>query len=300
MSKISIPKKDIRHCEEFQNFMKELGWISDEIDGELIYLRKFPLLGYFAKMPRPGKAPSISKILSYCKSHHIFQFKMSPSLITGTQEYFHYKKQLLDNQFRIDRFPFNPTTTIYFDLKKSEEDLFNSFSSAKRRGIRRAKKNGITIIRSSNLKPFEWMRWRQFGWTGFLISHEMKHLWKFFYPKKGTLLLAYQTGTPSDPDVPHANSNIPVAGVFMIHHKNLAVYWYASAWKIGKRLQAPSLLIWESLKLAKEKGCTIFDCDGIADPRFPEASKPWLGFTKFKEGFNGETVEFCENFTINL
>lgn len=289
--------QDIRHSKEFQNFMKDLGWETDAIDEQLIYLRKFPIMGYFAKMPRPRTVPAFSKIKNYCKKKKIFQLKISPSITTNDQDYLTVKKQLLNSGFKIDSFSFNPTTTIYFDLKQSEESLFNSFSSAKRRGIRRASKNGIVIQESDDLKSFEWMRWRQFGWTGFMISYEMKHLWKYFYPNKGTLLLAYQKNSPSDEGVPITDSDKPVAGVFIIRHEKLAVYWYASAWKIGKRLQAPSLLIWESLKLAKKKGCTIFDCDGIADSRFPEASKPWLGFTKFKEGFNGSVVEFCENFT---
>ncbi|OGG17026.1 hypothetical protein A3D77_03820 [Candidatus Gottesmanbacteria bacterium RIFCSPHIGHO2_02_FULL_39_11] len=289
--------EDIRHSPEFQNFMKDLGWETGKIDGQLIYLRKFPILGYFAKMPRPDRVPSFSKIKSYCKKKKIFQLKISPNMTTDNVNYSGVKKQLLTSGFKIDKFPFNPTTTIYFDLKQSEENLFNSFSSAKRRGIRRASKNGIVIEESDDFKSFEWMRWRQFGWTGFMISHEMKHLFRYFYPNYGTLLLAYQKKSPVDSDVPRTDSEKPVAGVFVIWYKHLAVYWYASAWKIGKRLQAPSLLIWESLKLAKRKGCTVFDCDGIADSRFPEASKPWLGFTKFKEGFNGKVVEFSENFS---
>lgn len=290
-------QSDIRHSEEFQSFMKDMKWETDTIDNELVYLRKFPIFGYFAKMPRPNKIPSISAIKNYCKKKRVFQLKISPSVTTDNPDYFRIKRKLLSDGFKIDSFPFNPTTTIYFDLRKTEEELFNSFSPAKRRGIRRATKNGIVIQESDDIKAFEWMRWRQFGWTGFLISHEMKHLWKYFYPKKGTLLLAYQKNPPSDADTPRTDPNKPVAGVFIITHKKLAVYWYASAWKIGKRLQAPSLLIWESLRLAKRKGCDMFDCDGIADTRFPKASESWLGFTKFKEGFNGNTVEFCENFS---
>ena len=57
------------------------------------------------------------------------------------------------------------------------------------------------------------------------------------------------------------------------------------------------VLVWEAFKLAKKRGCQIFDFEGIYDERFPKAGTAWKGFTKFKEGFGGEKVVFMENFT---
>jgi lipid II:glycine glycyltransferase (peptidoglycan interpeptide bridge formation enzyme) len=56
-------------------------------------------------------------------------------------------------------------------------------------------------------------------------------------------------------------------------------------------------LVWEALKLAKKRGCRIFDFEGIYDERFPKAAASWKGFTKFKEGFGGEKIVYLENFT---
>jgi len=52
-------------------------------------------------------------------------------------------------------------------------------------------------------------------------------------------------------------------------------------------LFAPTLLVWEALKLAKNRGAKQFDFVGVWDERIPNKFHEWKGFTKFKEGFGG-------------
>ncbi len=74
----------------------------------------------------------------------------------------------------------------------------------------------------------------------------------------------------------------------MLHADKIAYYWLAAATNLGKKLFAPTLLVWEVLKTAKKNGCEVFDFEGIYDERYP--IKSWLGFTKFKEGFGGKEI----------
>jgi len=82
----------------------------------------------------------------------------------------------------------------------------------------------------------------------------------------------------------------PLAGALFLFNKDKSHYWEAASTRKGNRLSAPSLLVWEGIKIARQKGCKIFDLEGIYDERFP--NKSWLGFTHFKKEFGGKQVEF--------
>jgi lipid II:glycine glycyltransferase (peptidoglycan interpeptide bridge formation enzyme) len=66
---------------------------------------------------------------------------------------------------------------------------------------------------------------------------------------------------------------------------------YACSTKQANKLSAPSLLVWEGVKLAKKKGCKVFDFEGIYDERY-KATKSWKGFTRFKMGFGGKVITY--------
>lgn len=277
---------DLRQSDVFSRFMTDLGWQIDSIGGQYVFLRKFPLVGYFAKMPRIQPPFPFTGISEFRKKFKIFRLKISPFVLDSDRNYQKYRRQFRDKNYKMENSPFNPTTNFHIDLTKKEDDIFQNFTEAKRRGVRRALKNGVLIKESDDLDVFIRIRSKQYFPLGFLISIEMKKLWKNFYPKNASLLLAHNYG------------NKPVAGIILLFYNRYAYYWYASALKEGKRLFAPTLLVWEALKLAKRKGCKIFDFEGIYDERFPKASESWKGFTKFKEGFGGKKVVYMENFYI--
>ena len=278
---------DIRQSPPFAAFMKDLNWRSAKIGSVYVYLKKFPLFGHFAKIPRTEKYFSANQLKNLYKQYRIFRLKIAPYLKVQDKNAESYKRKLLSKGFKIEHSPFNPTTTIQIDLTQKEETIFNSFAEAKRRGVRRAVKNGITVKETNDLEAFIKIRKQQYKLISFLITKEMKMLWKNFHPRHAALLLAYST---------QQSSRKPLAGILLLMYDKVAYYWYASALKEGKKLFAPTLLVWEALKVAKRKGCRIFDFEGICDDRFPKASLTWKGFTKFKEGFGGKKIVFLENF----
>lgn len=297
---------DIRQSPMFARFMQDLGWKVEKVDQAYAYLRKFPLAGCFAKIPRPQKSLSIKKVTEFKKNRHIFRLKIAPHLISGSSGCQYLNNQFLQAGFTMENFPFNPTTTIQIPLTRDTRTIFNNFTQAKRRAVRRAIKNNIIVKESADIDSFIRIRKKQYFPTGFLIANEMKMLWQNFYPKHAILLLAYKTGhhEPENPQTlqNHALAEIcrdkAVAGILMLIYKQVAYYWYASSLSEGKKLFAPTLLVWEALKSAKRRTCKVFDFEGICDERFPKASESWKGFTKFKEGFGGQKVIFSENFSL--
>ena len=292
---------DIRQSEQYAKFMNDLGWQIEKLDQNIIFLKKFLIVCFFAKIPKYQQLIDPNKLIKYKKQKRIFRLKLSPNLFINSNQYLNHRDKLIKSGFKIDQNPFNPTTTILIDLTQSQNTIFNNFSEAKRRGVRRAIKNNIIVNTSDNLESFINIRKKQYQPLGFLLINEMKKLWKNFFPYNASLLLAYPSSYKSIAQIP-ATASIcvtdPVAGILLLFYDNVAYYWYASALPVGKKLFAPTLLVWEALKFSKKRGCKVFDFEGICDERFPEASQPWKGFTKFKEGFGGRKIVLSENFFI--
>jgi lipid II:glycine glycyltransferase (peptidoglycan interpeptide bridge formation enzyme) len=296
---------DIRQSPQFARFMQDLGWRAEKIDNIYIYLRKFPFLGYFAKIPRPSRLINLSLIKSLHKKYRIFKLKIAPFAEKDKRKFKQFRNRYLRYGFRVEQSPFNPTTTIQINLTPPEEEIFKSFSEAKRRAVRRAMKNNIYVKTVDSIKPFINIRKKQYAPFGFLVTGEMQKLWTNFYPQNASLLLAFQShpvDLNNDNQIHiHAIASKcfekPLAGILLLYYHKVAYYWLASALTEGKKLFAPTFLVWEAIKLSKKRGCKILDFEGVYDDRFPKASESWKGFTKFKEGFGGKTVVYLENFT---
>ncbi|HCS79364.1 TPA: hypothetical protein DIV55_06550 [Patescibacteria group bacterium] len=305
---------DIRQSARYAQFMQSLGWQVEEIDGIKIFIKPFPLIGATIKIQRADKLPDINKLHKLMKKYHCRSISFEPDLS--------FQRQMTNDQ-RLKN-PYLPTKTILIDLTTSETTIFNRFSEAKRRAVRRAEKAGVVVKGSDDINEFISLKNKTAGLLGFLTTTTLQPLWKTFAPDQTTVLLAYFPVIPSP-----ANSNIQneggieesltsqlgvrkippraplgrddkiVAGILLLFHNKTAYYWIAAATEAGKKSFAPTLLVWEALKLAKQKGCTIFDFEGIYDERYPNLNKNWLGFTKFKSGFGGKSAYFVQPFTVN-
>lgn len=267
---------DIRQTPEYANYLKLLGWQTIKIKQSTprltrqVFVKKFPLIGSIIKVQRikpPIPFEEIEKVAKEKKSF-LIQIDQEPPKITN------YKK----HRYKINKTPYFPTKTIQIDLTQTEDKIFTSFSEAKRRAVRKAIKNGVIVKETNDCQEFLKLKKKSLlekFVLPIMAEKEIKTLWQAFWPKNGKIILAYF-------------KNKPVAGIFLLHYTKVAYYWLAAATSQGKKLFAPTLLVWEVLKTTKKLGCELFDFEGIYDERFPV--KNWLGFTKFKEGFGGREI----------
>lgn len=254
--------------------MEALGWKVEKIGKWQAFIKRFPIFGSLIKIQRIIPPIPFEEIEKLAKKHRAFkivvEFDKSP------------KSLKLPSTYRIYKSPFLPTKTIIIDLKRTEQEIFKSFTPEKRRAIRKAEKNGIVVEKVNNPQIF--VSLKQKSLLEKLIvpigsKKEIVSLWNAFAPKQAKIIMAYC-------------QNKPTAGVFLLFHEKMSYYWLAASIKKGKKLFAPTLLVWEALKLSKKLGCTEFDFEGIYDKRFPISS--WKGFTKFKQGFGGKETFFPE------
>jgi len=187
---------------------------------------------------------------------------------------------------------FTPTT-FWIDLTRSEEELLKSFHSKTRYNIRYAEKKGVKVVEDNSNKAFEkyieLMR-ETVERQGFYAHSEKYHrlMWKYLNQKSKIK----NQNLPTNKDA----QNIPIAHLLTATYKGeilttwivfvydkFLYYPYGASTDKYKDLQANSLMMWEAIRFGKKMGCTTFDLWGREEGK---------GFTRFKEGFNPQVVEF--------
>jgi len=265
---------DIRQSPAYAQFIRNLGWQVEKIGRWNVFIKKFPLVGSLIKIQRIIPPIPFEEIETIAKKHRAFQIILEPTSFPQPPH------PQTPHGYRPLKSPFIPTKTLILDLCRSEKEIFNSFTKNKRRDIRIAERNKL-VIKGGTPEEFLKLKKKSLFKKHILplgTKKEVLPLIKAFGPEKSKILVA-NSPCPSE----------PIAGLILLFHDKTAYYWQAAATEKGKKLMAPTLLLWEAIKLAKKKGCTRFDFEGVYDERFPQ-NKSWLGFTHFKQGFGGKEI----------
>jgi hypothetical protein len=263
----------------YAEYMKRLRWSVVLVDGANVFIRRFPILGGIAKVHRPEHLPSPRKLIPILKKNSVRRLVIEP-VVSQNQKQLDSWYRVLCQYVHIDASTYLPTKTIRIDIIPDEKTIFNNFSEAKRRAVRRATKLGVTVRESQNIGDLIRIKNKSSGLFGFITTTGIDKMWETFGTKHMSILLAYRR-----------QSNI-VGGVLLLFWDGIAYYWIAGATREGKKLYAPTLLVWEVIKMGKERGCKQFDFVGVWDERIPKQNTQWHGFTKFKEGFGGKNIYY--------
>lgn len=270
---------EIQQSPLYASYIKALGWQVEDVDGSYLFVKRFPIFGGFAKLQRSTKLPRVDKLLPILAKYHVKRLSVEPDC-NIKQSVFSQWLTRLSPHVHVSRVPYLPTKTIRVDLTVSEDELFTRFSEAKRRAVRRAIKHHVLTSESSDIHALINIKNKSAGFLGFITTTGIDKLWPIFTPDHAAILLAYR-------DMKHC-----VGGILLLFWDDIAYYWIAGATKEGKKRFAPTLLVWEGLKVSKQRGMKQFDFVGVWDERIPRQNKEWLGFTKFKEGFGGKEVYY--------
>lgn len=259
----------------YSKYIASLKWHIITVDGVRMFYKKIPFMGGLLKIQRPNRLPDIVPLM---KKYAIKTVAIEPIEKQSLPE---YKKWVtrVSKYCRVVRSGYMPTKTILVDLTPTEDEIFHKFSEAKRRAVRKAQKNGIIVCESSNIQDLIRIKNKSGGFFGFITTFGIDKFWNIMSPEHATITLAYH------------NEKI-VGGVLIMFWNTTAFYWIAGATHEGKKHFAPTLLVWESLKVAKKRGAKKFDFVGVWDERKETEHHDWKGFTRFKEGFGGYTLYY--------
>lgn len=251
---------DIRQSENFASYMEKIGWQVEKFDGGQIFIKKIPPLGNFIKILRPEKQIPKEILDQIARRHNAFTLQVN----------------------------YSPTKTLEIDLTPPLEQIITQMTKEARYEIRKAQANNVLVRSSSDIELFANMWEKNAFRRGFWLpfKKEIKSVYQAF-GENAYLLLGYL----SNP----GHLKKPLAGALILVSGKTASYFHAASSQQGRQLSAPSVIVWEAIKLAKEKGCRVFDFEGIYDERFP--IKSWKGFTHFKKSFGGKEVEYSKTYT---
>ena len=287
------------------------------IDSYTLLTHKLPIgkykIGTLIKCPKPTKElfPYLRKL---AKDNNLIFIKLEPYLSypLSHPEYFdpaqyklregsHTKKVLpfrlaqgqndkektiasLQNSGCIPGKTLFTPTSFWIDLTKSEDELMKSFSSKTRYNIRLAQKHGVTITSDPSDEAFEKYLELTFETAkrqGFFAHTQKYHklMWRH--------LNKTQKLQNSKRPIAHLltatyNQEVITAWVLFVW-KDFLYYPYGASADKYKNVMANNLIMWEAIKFGKKLGLKTFDLWGREEGK---------GFTKFKEGYNPQVVEF--------
>lgn len=276
---------DLRQTNEWVTFLRSLGWTIEDIDGQKIFIRQFPLIGSIAKFQRPNFLPDFQKLDEVAKRHRILFIKIEPKITIDDSS-------LKPQKLEIDNWPFLPSRTIHIDLTELLEEIFDSLSKNARYSIKKAEKECRTLI--SDFKDFnqeseEYLK--QFHWLLKKVSRK-KHFPASSYKELSKKVKAFGQKAVLISASNRSGDNNVIAAALILFSDNAAFYHHAASSQEGKKLFAPYIIMWEAIKLAKNRGAKVFDLEGIYDERYPQTTKNWEKFTVFKKKFGGRIVEY--------
>ncbi len=263
----------------YAKFIETLHWKVIKLERVQMFYKKIPFMGGLLKIQRPHHLPPAGKLMKVIKEYSVKTVAIEPREQESIPSYRKWVARLSKN-CRVIRSGYMSTKTILVDLKPSEDEIFRRFSEAKRRAVRKAQKNGVTVRQSNEIKDLIRIKNKSGGFLGFITTIGTDKFWNIMAPRHATILLAY---TPT---------NTLIGGILLVFWGTTAYYWVAGSTREGKKLFAPTLLVWEALRLTKIHGARKFDFLGIWDERKPMEHNDWKGFTRFKEGFGGKTLYY--------
>jgi lipid II:glycine glycyltransferase (peptidoglycan interpeptide bridge formation enzyme) len=173
--------------------------------------------------------------------------------------------------------------TWKLDLSPNLDEILTQMRKTTRYLIRRVKKDRVSIEKSTNPKDIEILYRLQME---AVKRHKFVPFSKEFFTK---LLKAFLSTKNIILLKAKYRKKTQAIAMFMLYGKEVTYHYSGSSSKYPK-IPTSYALLWEAIKMAKEKGFKLFNFWGIA----PEGAKDhrFSGVTTFKQGFGGFRVNY--------
>lgn len=181
--------------------------------------------------------------------------------------------------------------TWVLNLDQSEEKILADMRKNTRYYIRKAERDGVKIIKTSNSKYLEDF-WKIYAdtvkrqkWNAYSKEYIKQEFEMFKTDDQIELYLAKYKGKF-------------IAGSLIVYYGDQAIYHHSGSLTKYLKITASYLIQWEAIQNAKKRGLKWYNFWGIS-PLVMEkgeyraqAGHPWAGLTFFKLGFGGEVRQF--------
>jgi peptidoglycan pentaglycine glycine transferase (the first glycine) len=230
-----------------------------------------------------------TEVLKIAKKEHCDFVRIS-TLILDTPEHNQVFKKL---GFRSSPIHMHSELAWIVDVSKSEEEILQGMKKNTRYSIRKAEKDGIEIIASTELKDFEKF------WQVYMSTAKRQQFVPF---SKDYVLNEFECFLKEQQAVLFFGKYKEeiIATAFVVYANGSGFYHHGASDNKHQGITASELVQWAAIKEAKHRGCTRYNFWGIS----PEdaVNHPWYGLSKFKRGFGGysEAYVHAEDYVITL
>ncbi len=175
--------------------------------------------------------------------------------------------------------------SFMLDLTKSEEQLLTQCKQKTRYNVRLAQRKGVVVSKDDSSNAFEDYLHLTFEETtkrqGFYAHTRDYHrkMWETLHPIGMAHLLKASLKQET------------LATWIVFTFNNVLYYPYGASSSKDRQVMASNLMMWEVIKFGKEHHCITFDMWGSLGPN-PNPNDPWMGFHRFKEGYEPTLMEF--------
>ncbi|OGM27698.1 hypothetical protein A3D00_00380 [Candidatus Woesebacteria bacterium RIFCSPHIGHO2_02_FULL_38_9] len=250
----------------------------------LLTLHKIPFTNYkvgmFIKGPKPTPK-MLDDLKNIARKKKLIFIKMEPNIVKNKVN--NSVIQLLRNNGAVQGKTLFTPTTFWIDLSRPEDDILKSFSSKTRYNIRLAQKHGVNVVEDNSEKAFKKYLELTFETTkrqGFYAHTEKYHrlMWETLrldMTRSGRSPIAHLLVAKYKGEV--------ISTWILFTWRDFLYYPYGASSEKYKNVMANNLMMWEAIRFGKKLGLKTFDLWG---------REPGKGFTKFKEGYNPQVIEF--------
>ena len=218
------------------------------------------------------------KLTSLAKESGAFFVRIDPLWDASINEY-----SIPDTWRKASR-EVQPMHTLMLPLGPSKDMLQAKLHSKTRYNIKVAERKGVTISYSKDSKDVELF---------LQASREVSARTGFSYhPDEYYRVMIDVLGQKDMAELAIARVEGEVLAVhIMLYANTVATYAHGASIPSKRSYMAPTLLYWDTIIRAKEKGMEQYDFFGIA-PQEADPSHPWAGITRMKAGFSGHRVAY--------
>ncbi len=299
----------LRQSDKYACYMRKKGWKVENIKAQIkntkngqaikrgpkqlkAFIKDIPLLGSVIKIQHPSILPSEKTLNKLAKKYKALFIKIEPA--AGVQ--------VLDSRishWERDNWPLLPTKTLHLNLEPPEKELWQDLDSDAQHSIKKAK--GVLNVKSYALEEEEEENTHKLKRLHKILKKSGKENrfpapnWKNLkaltscFKNSAILIEALESHSTS---ASGERKEEPIASCLLLIHNHSAYYYYAATTERGRDFLGGYLVLWKAILVAKEKGCTVFDFEGIYDKRYHKQTKTWKGFSYFKGKFGGAPVNY--------
>jgi lipid II:glycine glycyltransferase (peptidoglycan interpeptide bridge formation enzyme) len=252
------------------------------VEGYLLTLHRLPYTSYriatFLKGPTPTEK-MLDALKAFARVERIVFIRMEPNVEikqTDGEEQRGKLERLMAGNGAVHGRRFFTNSTFVVNLRHSEEELLARMHPKTRYNIRVGLRHGVTVTEESSKEAFSnYLR----------LMEETTRRQKFFaHTRKYHLLMwrhLHKAGIAHLLTAKYGGETL-ISWVVFVWHDTL-YYPYGASSEKNRNVMASYVMMWEAIKFGRKKNLSAFDLWGKEEGR---------GFTKFKEGFNPETVDF--------